>query len=424
VTTGIDSAGSLSVLNEDLATRQALDRIVEALRTRQAELVDRGVERVFAEIPAYARRTQPAFRADVREHVDLHHDVIIRSIAAQQPVDREELGFMRSRAARRVGRVRLADFMHAFRLYMEVVWEALLENATDEPGREAALEAAGVVIRYINSAAAEAAEAYIEAERLLLAQGDRVRRDLLEDLLAGRPPTPGPKLTAARDAGLHPPVPCVVIVAAPLTAPDDEHALRAVAVALARAVGSVLQPLTVTRHEELVLIARVDGDPAQLVEALAQAQERLAATGIKLAIGVSAVQSGLDRVAGAYAEAEAAVERVRSGGGMLALPVMSAFDCLALFGRDTARRRIPDSVRRFVADDLAEGRILTTTLLEYVAADLNAKLTAERLYVHPNTARYRLAKIEERTGCDLRSVADVIDLVIAVRVAEDDLAGV
>jgi sugar diacid utilization regulator len=411
------------VLNEDLATRRAaLDRIVETLRARKAELVDRGVRRMFTEIPAYARNAQPAFRADVREHVDLHHDVIIRSIAAQQPVDREELGFMRSRASRRVGRVRLADFMHAFRLYMEVVWDALLQSAKDEPGREAALEAAGVVIRYINSAAAEAAEAYIEAERLLLAQGDRVRRDLLEDLLAGRPPAPGPKLTAARDAGLHPPAPFVVIVAVPLTAPDDEHALRAVAVALSRAAGSVLAPLTVTRHEELVLIARVDQDPARLVEALAQAQERLAATGSKLAIGVSAVQSGLDRMASAYAEAQAALERVRATGGTLALPVMSAFDCLALFGRDTARRRIPEGVRRFVAEDLADGRILTTTLLEYVASDLNAKLTAERLYVHPNTARYRLAKIEERTGCDLRSVADVIDLVIAVRLAEHDLA--
>jgi DNA-binding PucR family transcriptional regulator len=34
--------------------------------------------------------------------------------------------------------------------------------------------------------------------------------------------------------------------------------------------------------------------------------------------------------------------------------------------------------------------------------------------VHPNTARYRLGKIEERTGCDLRRVADVMDLLIAV----------
>ena len=413
------------MLNEDLATpRAALDRIVESLRARQVELVDRGVKRIFSEIPAYTKLAGTGFVGNVRDHVDLHHEAVLRSLAAGRPLEREDLGFMRPQVTRRVGRIPLADFMHGFRVYMEVLWEALLQSAVDELGREAALEAAGIVIRYINSAATEAAEVYLEAERLLLAQGDRVRRDLLEDLLAGRPPAPGPKLTAARDAGLHPPAPCVIIVAVPLTAPGDEHALRAVAIALARAVGSALQPLTVTRHEELVLIARADGKPAELVEALGQAQERVAATGIELAIGVSAVQNGLERVAGAYAEAQAALERVRATGGMVALPVLSAFDCLALFGRDTARRRIPESVRRFVADDLAEGRILTTTLLEYIACDLNAKLTAERLYVHPNTARYRLAKIEERTGCDLRRVADVMDLLIAVRVAEAEVADV
>jgi sugar diacid utilization regulator len=213
-----------------------------------------------------------------------------------------------------------------------------------------------------------------------------------------------------------------VIVAVPLEPPQDEHALRALAVALARAVGSALQPLTVTRQDELVLLARVERDPSELVQALVAAQERLAAEGSALAVGVSGVQTGLQRTAHAYAEAQAALERVRATGGVVALPVLSAFDCLTLFGRDTARGRIPASVRQFVADDLAEGRILTTTLLEYVASDFNARLTAERLFVHPNTARYRLGKIEERTGCDLRRVADVLDLLIAVRVAEAELS--
>jgi hypothetical protein len=403
------------VLNEDVATRRAaLDRIVEALRARQAELVERGVDRIFSEIPAYSGLAHTPFVGDVRNHVGLHHDVVIRSLAAGRPLEPKDLAFMRPQVTRRVGRIPLADFMHGFRVYLEVLWEALLESAVDEPGREAALEAAGIVIRYINSAATEAAEVYLEAERLLLAQGDRVRRDLLEDLLAGRAPIPGPKLTAARDAGLHPPAPCVVIVAVPLTTPDDEHALRAVTVALARAVGSVLQPLTVTRHDELVLIARVDGNPGELVDALGQAHERLAAEGTRLAIGVSAVVNGLDHVAGAYEEAQAAVERVRATGGLLALPALSAFDCLTRFGRETARRRIPERLRQFVAEDEADGGVLTATLLEYVASDFNAKLAAERLYVHPNTARYRLGKIEERTGCDLRRVADVMDLLVAV----------
>jgi DNA-binding PucR family transcriptional regulator len=115
------------------------------------------------------------------------------------------------------------------------------------------------------------------------------------------------------------------------------------------------------------------------------------------------------------------LERVRATGGVVALPVLSAFDCLTLFGRETARGRIPAVLRQFVAEDMADGRILTTTLLEYVASDFNAKLAAERLFVHPNTARYRLGKIEERTGCNLRSVSDVLDLLIAIRVAEAEL---
>jgi sugar diacid utilization regulator len=402
--------------------RAALEKIVETLRARQAEIVERGVERIWAEIPAYAKITDPAFVNDVRQHVTVHSDALLRSLEQERPLERKDLGFMRPTATRRVGRIPIADFMQAFRTYNEVFWEAVLENATNDESRAVVLDAAGIIIRYINTAATEAAEVFLEAEQLLLAQGDRVRRDLLDDLLAGRPPAPGPKLMAAHDAGLHGAAPNIVIVAVPLTAPDDEHTLRALAVALARAVGCTLQPLTVNRQDQLVLLARVEREITQVVEGLVAAHERLAAEGSPLAIGVSAVQKGLERTAHAYAEAQAAVEQVRTTGGVVALPVLSAFDCLTLFGRETARGRIPASVRQFVADDLADGRILTTTLLEYVASDFNARLTAERLFVHPNTARYRLGKIEERTGCDLRRVADVLDLLIAVRVAEAELA--
>jgi sugar diacid utilization regulator len=410
------------VVTTDLDTRRAaLAQITGTLRARQVELVDRGVERIRTEIPAYARIGDQAFLADVRKHVDVHHDALIRSLEARHPPDRDEFGFLRPHVTRRVGRVPLADFMQGFRTYLEVFWEAILQSATDEQGRAAALEAAGIVIRYINIAATEAAEVYLEVERLLLAQGDRVRRDLLDDLLAGRAPAPGPKLTAAREAGLHPPAPCVVVVAVPRSPLADEHALRAVMVALARAVGSATAPLTVTRQEQLVLVARVGGDVGELVGAVQRTQERLASQGTPLAVGVSAVHSGLAETANAYAEARAAVERAPAGGGVVALPALSVFDCLTLFGRETANRCIPDGVRQFVAEDRAEGGILTMTLLEYVAADFNARATAERLFVHPNTARYRLGKIEERTGCNLRCVSDVMDLLIAVRVAQDEL---
>jgi sugar diacid utilization regulator len=391
--------------------------LIDALTARRDETIEKGLHRIRTEIPEYRAIVDPAFVDDVRAHVALHHDLMMRSVADGHPPPREELSFMRARATRRVGRIPLAAFMQAFRIYQEEFWDALLASAGSEAARISAMEAAGTIIRYINLAAAEAAEVYLEAERLLHAQGERVRRDLLEDLLAGRAPAPGPKLTAAREAGLGHDATCILIAAHPLVPAVDERVLRSVAVALTRAVGAAVAPLAVVRHDEVVVVTTVDRPVEALLESVETAQAQLAGEGIALAIGVSTLQDGLTRMPDAYGEAMSALERVRATGGVVALPALSAFDCLALFGPETARRRIPPKVRQFVHDDLAEDGVLTTTLLEYVAADFNTKVAAERLFVHPNTARYRLGRIEERTGCDLRHVADVLDLLIALRVA-------
>lgn len=402
-------------------TTAALRAMLAVLRTRQDELVDEGVHRIRTEIPGYAAISDPTFIADVRLHVAQEHDALIRSIELGRPLSRQEIEFVRPRAMRRVGRLALGDFMHAFRIYTEVFWEALLATATDEDTRREALALPSIVMRYMNIAASEAAEVYVEAERLLLAHGERVRRDLLEDLLASRPPSPGPKLAAAREAGLAPACTCVVVVAAPTAPLHEEHHLRACAASLARAFAGADRPLTVVRQHEVVIVAPVTRDAiGRLTDALATVQAHLADERLTLAVGVSTLHEGLTSIAAAYSEAVAAAERMRPAGGVLALSGLSAFDCLTLFGQDTARRRIPAAVRSFVADDVAEGRVLITTLLEYVGSDLNVKLAAERLYVHPNTARYRLAKIEERTGTRLRRVADVLDLLIAIRVAESE----
>jgi DNA-binding PucR family transcriptional regulator len=131
---------------------------------------------------------------------------------------------------------------------------------------------------------------------------------------------------------------------------------------------------------------------------------------------VSTVRDGLGTIPAAYREASAARERV-GGGGVLSLPTLTAFDYLTLAGGETARHLISDAVWEFVERDLAEGGALSETLLAYVGADLNAKAASERLHMHVNTAHYRLGKIAERTGCDLRSVSDVLELLIAINLA-------
>jgi hypothetical protein len=113
--------------------------------------------------------------------------------------------------------VPLADFLQAFRIGHRVIWNAIVTLADrDLEARAAALDAARLVMEFIDHASTHAAQAYPEAQQLLLAEGDRVRRDLLEALLAGREPAPGPRLTAARAAGLDSDGGCVLIAAVPV----------------------------------------------------------------------------------------------------------------------------------------------------------------------------------------------------------------
>jgi DNA-binding PucR family transcriptional regulator len=138
---------------------------------------------------------------------------------------------------------------------------------------------------------------------------------------------------------------------------------------------------------------------------------------VRLAVGVSTVQDSPAALAGAYREASQALRRVAATGGVLSLPDLSAFEFLTLRDDAVARRLIAPEIERFVAEDRDHGGQLIDTLLAYAEADLNAKAAAERLLIHVNTAHYRLGRIAEKTGCDLRRLPDVIDLLIAVRLA-------
>src|SRR3954463_10173506 len=109
--------------------------MLAALRARTEELVEEGVRRIRTEIPGYAAISDDTFIADVRSHVAQEHDALIRSLELGRPLNRQEIDFVRPRALRRVGRLPLGDFMHAFRIYTEVFWDALLATATDDESR-------------------------------------------------------------------------------------------------------------------------------------------------------------------------------------------------------------------------------------------------------------------------------------------------
>jgi len=56
------------------------------------------------------------------------------------------------------------------------------------------------------------------------------------------------------------------------------------------------------------------------------------------------------------------------------------------------------------------------TLRNYFDTNLNTNETAERLYLHINTLRYRLKRIEELTNTSLQKMDDRCNLYIALKV--------
>ena len=59
---------------------------------------------------------------------------------------------------------------------------------------------------------------------------------------------------------------------------------------------------------------------------------------------------------------------------------------------------------------------LVSTLKAYLDCSGSWSRCAARMHVHVNTSRYRIERIEELTGKDLRRLEDQTDLLLALRV--------
>src|SRR6185312_17223453 len=330
-------------------------RIAGVLEARREELASAALEAIRSRLPTY-RDAAPDVIEDVAGHIRAHHDFLCGVMRRGRPAQPRELDFVARHAALRARRgIALADFLEAFRCYHNVVWEAMSDAARDAgTPLDEAVATAGSVMRYVDLAATESSAAFLEAQQLLVADSDRIRRDLLEDLLAGRDPESAAGLAAARDAGLDGTAGALVVAALPTTAPEDDGALRRAANALATAISARRgpRPLTVTRHGEIVLVRAVaEGERPALVGPLERACAAPATRALALAVGVSTVQPGLGALADAYREASLALGRVAATGGVLSLADLTPFEYLTMRDDAVARRMVDPDIARFVAED-------------------------------------------------------------------------
>jgi sugar diacid utilization regulator len=379
------------------------------------------VTAIFDEIAGY-RAQDERFVADVTDQVAAHFRTKLSAFRDERTVTLEEVSFIRAAAMRRArAGLALEDYMNAFRVGEKVLWESIVSTAGDTSlGHEAALTLVAPLMRYVDFVTTHAAHAYVEFQQYEVAEADRERRDLVERLLSGELPADGTLLAAAQAYGIGRESRLLVAVAVPVEPSLDADTLHVASAAIARAAAAETKVLVVVRQSEVVAVPALgerDG-ASELSDRLLEVHEHLGQEGIDLAVGVSTVADGVAELPRAYLEARAALTGVASAGGVVALPRLSAFEYLTQRPDDTVRRLIDPRLTTFLAEDRLRGSVLAATIRAFADADLSLRLAAERLHVHPNTAHYRLRRIEERTGRNPRRIADLIELLAAIALDE------
>ncbi len=388
------------------------------LRKRRLLIARRACDEIRARIPGYGAIDDPAFIVDL---VDVNAATIGRlasSFEHDEPASLEASRVLREAAARRAeASITLSDFLQAFRVTQEVVWAAvvqLVERGVVNP--TTAVACAGYLMKYVDHVATHAAEAYLEGDRRDLARRERVAAGLLEDCLAGVPPTSPEREVMAGAAGLGPNRPCVVVVAR--GAPGVTDALDFAARRLVRAAGPLLSPLVVVRQGEIVIIASLEATtPDTFARGVERARHALADEGLPLAIGVSLPKPGSDRVAEGYHEARIGATHADQAGGMVCIGELRPFEYLVLrgVGDPVLRELVTPALAEFIEEEAAGDGALIATLEAYAAADLKPRVAAQRLGIHVNTMHYRLSRIAERTGVDARHVDGLMQMLTVVR---------
>lgn len=394
--------------------------LFDELELRCEEVARRSFDAIIDAVPAYRDIDDPGLVESVYCHGAEHIVTVARAMRENRLPTRDELDFVRVHAAQRAGTVPLEALLHGYRIGHRVVWEWLLAEVGDQP---TAGEVAGHLVTRIgqctDAISVVATESYIREQQRRITERDRERRDLLDDMLAGRFTAGADAPARAAALGLESGGEFLVVVALTRDPTDCAATLQLAGEAIGEH-GTVQRnaAFVVVRHNEVIALVPLEnrtvrGIRSQVERALMAVRPRSWAP---LTAGVSTTCSGLGDFPRGYDEARRALRLTDPERPVVALADVSLLDYLVAHADATAAQIVGPGVRRLLEEDERQEGVLVETLDAYLGADLNVVRAAQGLGVHPNTVHYRLGRIGQLTGINARRVTDLIDTLTAVRV--------
>lgn len=370
------------------------DRVADLIEVEIGPITAEILASIAHEVPEYARPLEGRFGRGIRRGVE---EALAQFVALIRDPDSgrgsgREVYLALGRGEQRAGRT-LDSLQAAYRIGARVAWRRFADACRRaRVGAEPLALLAEAVFAYIDELAADSVEGYAQAQAEVEDLRRRRRRELVA-LLLGDPPADAADLAAAARAASW----NVPAGLAALACPED---------VLAR-VARRLPPealATVVDGEGCILLPDPEG-PGR-----AEALARAAGEG-RLALGPTVAPAAASESWGlALALHQAAVEvdgLLRVDENLAALLLFESRD---LAGRIAARRLAP------LADLTPKARArMRGTALAHLRHDGNAVAMAAEMHVHPQTARYRIARLRELLGAQLDDPDARFELQLALR---------
>lgn len=372
-------------------TAIALERLVEALLARADSLAERAVEGFQEMFPSYARHDRAALMPVVlRNTISL-----LESIRDPDRGTEAELDFYRESGEQRARMGITSDEMlHAWRIGMKVTREQAYATAVELGiGDDVVLQFVEALLRWGDVGMLESAAAHRRTELEMARHEEHHRANLVRGILFGTLAPAAIRVQAAT-YGLESGATYCAIRARP----TPEVSVRALEYGLGVADGA---------GPRRGLAALLDGDLAGFVQFPLRGSVTVA-----LGLGPPAT---LDALENSFRLATRALEVATATG----LSGAVGIDELGLLPAVLADRDVGDEIlRRIIEPVLAHGKpgvTLLDTVARYLENDLRLELTADQMFLHVNTVRYRLRRFEELTTTNLRHVDDLVQVWWALR---------
>jgi len=370
--------------------------IARVLRPVLAEVADEMIDAVRT-VPAYARPLEGQFGTGIRAGVQEALRQFLAEIEAGGPVARPDVYTTLGRGEMRAGRS-LESLLSAYRVGARVAWRRFAAV-----GVEAGLEPetlyllAEAIFAYIDQLSAESAEGHALEQASAVNEAELRRRRLVRMLVRDPPVDPAAVEAAAGDAAWE--LPRRIAVLAIAGERRGPAALRLPPGSIAETIGALT----------CAIIPDLEGPGQQ-----ATLERAVVEAGSTAGLGTAV---DWHEAALSFARARAALELGDGAPGLIA-------------ARDRAGELLLRSDSR-LAEELAADRLaplaglsggsrarLTETLRAWLAEQGRLGPVAQRLGVHPQTARYRLGRLRELFGTALDDPDERFWLEVALRVRD------